>query len=120
MKDEATLVQIEHTWVRAVEQHDMAALGCILADEFEEADFTGSLVDRSAMLSSSAERGDVRYELSELHAHLYGEVAYVRGLGVRSDNGRPTMKSRFTDIFVFREGRWQCVAGHESHFPKAQ
>jgi len=21
---------------------------------------------------------------------------------------------RFTDIYVYREGRWQCVAGHES------
>ena len=47
LKDEAALVQIEHTWVRAVEQHDSAALGCILANEFEEADFDGSLISRS-------------------------------------------------------------------------
>jgi hypothetical protein len=50
-KDQATLVQIEHVWLRAAEQHDVAALGCILADEFEEADFAGSLIDRSAMLA---------------------------------------------------------------------
>jgi hypothetical protein len=37
-KDPAALVQIEHVWVRAADQHDMAALGCILADEFQEAD----------------------------------------------------------------------------------
>jgi hypothetical protein len=40
-KDQAALVQIEHVWLRAVEQHDLAALGCILPDEFEEADFAG-------------------------------------------------------------------------------
>lgn len=25
---------------------------------------------------------------------------------------------RFTEIYVYRDGRWQCVAGHESHFPQ--
>lgn len=47
----------------------MASLACIPADEFEEADFSGSLIDRSRMLGSAANRGDVHYELSDLHAH---------------------------------------------------
>jgi len=121
LKDEAALVQIEHVWLRAVEQHDMAALGCILADEFEEADFAGSLIERSAMLASAANRGNVQpaVELSDLHAHVYGDFAYARGLAViRSDDGKHPLKSRFTDIFIYRDGRWQCVAGHESHFPE--
>jgi hypothetical protein len=96
-------------------------LGCILADEFEEADFAGSLIDRSAMLASSANQGKVppAVELSDLHAHVYGDFAYVRGLAViRSDDGKLPVKNRFTDIFIYRDGRWQCVAGHESHFPE--
>ena len=119
LKDQAALVQIEHVWLRAVEQHDMAALGCILADEFEEADFAGSLIDRSAILASAAKPSNVHSELSDLHAHVYGDFAYVRGLGVnKRDDGKPPLKNRFTDIFVYRDGRWQCVAGHESHFPE--
>jgi hypothetical protein len=59
-KDEATLVEIEHTWVRAAEQHDLAALRCILADEFEEADFTGALINRTAMLASAANPSNAR------------------------------------------------------------
>ena len=118
-KDETALVQIEHAWVQAVEQHEMASLACILADEFEEADFSGSLIDRSAMLASAAKRDNAHYELSDLHARRYGDVGYVRGIGVRSDNGRPTAKTRFTDIFLYRQGRWQCVAGHESRFPES-
>ena len=120
-KDEAALVQIEHVWLQAVEQHDRAALGCIMADEFEEADFRGSLIDRSAMLASAANRGKVQpaVEFSDLHAHVYGDFAYARGLAViRSNDGKPPVKSRFTDIFIYRDGRWQCVAGHESHFPE--
>ena len=121
LKDQAALVQIEHGWLRAVEQHDTAALGCILADEFEEADFAGSLINRSAMLASSANQGKVPpvVELSDLHAHVYGDFAYVRGLAViRSDDGKLPVKNRFTDIFIYRDGRWQCVAGHESHSPE--
>jgi ketosteroid isomerase-like protein len=118
-KDEAALVQVEHEWLRAVEHQDIAALGCILAEEFEEADFAGSLADRRAMLASSAKPSSEHYELADLHAHVYGEFGYVRGKGVRNDNGVLTAKSRFTDIFVYREGRWQCIAGHESHFPEA-
>ena len=117
-KDEATLVQIEHTWVRAAEQHDAAALACILADEFEEADSDGSLINRSTMLAGATKPQKGHDELEDLHAHIYGEVAYVRGIGVRVENGGPAGKTRFTDIFVYRDGRWQCVAGHESRFPK--
>ena len=75
-----------------MEQHDTAALGCILADEFEEADLAGSLIDRPAMLAGAANRGDVHpaVELSDLRAHVYGDFAYARGLAViRSDDGKP-------------------------------
>ena len=119
-KDEAALVQIEYRWVQAVEQHDPAALNCILADEFEEADFDGSLVDRSMMLASATKPSNGHSELADLRVHIYGDVAFVRGIGVNSQNGRPTGKARFTDIFVYRDGRWQCVAGHDSRFPEAR
>ena len=118
-KDEATLVHIENTWLRAVEQHDTATLGSILAAEFEEANLAGSLISRSQMLASAENRGDVRYQLSEMHAHVYGDFAYVRGMGVASQSGQPPVRSRFSDIFLYREARWQCVAGHESHFPNS-
>ena len=106
-KDQAALVQIEQVWLKADEQHDVVTLGCILADEFEEADLDGSLIDRATILANATKPGDssLHFGLSELHAHIYGDTAYVRGLGVGSDNGRPTIKNRFTDIFVYRDGR---------------
>lgn len=119
-KDKVTLVRIEQEWVRAAEHHDTAALECILADEFEEADFDGSLISRAAMLASAAKPNSGHSELTDLHVHLYGEAAYVRGVGVNSENGRPSRRTRFTDVFVYRAGRWQCVAGHDSRVPKAR
>ena len=117
-KNEAALVQIEQRWARAVEQHDPAVLDCILAQDFGEARFNGQLSDRSEMLNSAAQHQQVQYELSQLHAHVYGDFGYVRIIGVALQNGgTEVMKTRFTDIFVYRDGRWQCVAGHESLFP---
>ena len=116
-KDEATLIQIEQTWVRLIDQRDMAGLGCILAAEFEEATFTGQLMDRAKMLASPSGSGE-QVELSEMHARVYGNFGYARGLAVIRHGNDPPVKNRFTDIFVYRDGRWQCVAGHESRFPR--
>jgi hypothetical protein len=53
--------------------------------------------------------------LSELHPHVYGEFGYVRGLSTVLDaDGKIRARVRFTDIFVYREGRWLAVAGQES------
>ncbi len=119
-KDEAALFRVEREWVRAPEHHDVAMLACILAnDDFEEADFDGSIINRATMLANAAKPSNGHSELQDLHAHIYGDAAYVRGIGVNSQNGRSTGKTRFTDLFIYRDGRWQCVAGHASRFPKA-
>jgi hypothetical protein len=49
-KDESTLIQMEQTWARALEQRDTSALGCILAAEFEDAGPDGKLTDRAQRL----------------------------------------------------------------------
>jgi ketosteroid isomerase-like protein len=117
-KDEAALIQIERTWARALEEQNISALGCILADEFEDAGPTGALADRTTILNRAADHHGVHNELSELHAHVYGDFAYIRGIATAvMDNKRPAMKVRFTDVYVYREARWQCVAGHESSIP---
>jgi ketosteroid isomerase-like protein len=121
-KDEATLIQIEQTWARALEEQDVGALMCILADEFEDAGPTGALADRSKILARADSHRGVHHELSELHAHIYGDVAYIRGVAraaaAKNVPGAPPMVVRFTDVYVYRDGRWQCVAGHESSFPR--
>jgi hypothetical protein len=119
-KDEGALVQVEETWAQSLEKQDVAALACILADEFEEAGPAGLLSDRARVLARAAQPSDVHYELAELHAHLYGDFGYIRGVAVGAkDHGRLKVKTLFTDVFVYREGRWQCVAGHDSFLPPA-
>lgn len=114
-KDEATLIQLEHTWAEALERHDAEAVGCLLAPEFEDADPEGWLHDRTETLAHIPHRRARHNTLSEMHAHLYGDVAYVRGMSMATDaEDKMLGKVRFTDIFVYREGRWLAVAGQET------
>lgn len=115
--DEAALIKAEQDWARALEHSDTATLSCILADEFEDASPSGALSDRSTVLSRAQKPGS-RHRLSEMHARVYGDVGYVRGLATAlTADGRPKVIVRFTDVYVYRDGRWQCVAGHESELP---
>ena len=113
-KDEAALVQIEKAWARALDEGDGHALNCILADEFEDADVQGKLISRSATLAKVGTSRALHHELSHLHAQVHGDFAYIRGVADAVDSHGKDVRVRFTDIYLFREGRWQCVAGQES------
>jgi ketosteroid isomerase-like protein len=113
-KDASTLIQMEQTWARALEQRDAAALGCILAEEFEDAGPDGKLTDRATTLAKAAEHPAVHHELSELRPHVQGDFGYIRGLATATSAQKIVAVVRFTDVYMYREGRWQCVAGHES------
>lgn len=119
-KDDAALIQAEQRWARALEQRDTASLNCILANEFEDAGPDGTLTNRATVLAKAAERPALHHTLSDLRAHVEGDFGYVRGLATAVDaQGKIVARVRFTDIYVYRKGRWQCVAGQESMLTKA-
>jgi ketosteroid isomerase-like protein len=114
-KDPSTLVQLEQSWAQALERHDSDVVACILADEFQDVDPDGKLHDRTESLANIVHRRTGHNQLSELHPHVYGDFGYVRGLNTVMDaEGKTLAKVRFTDIFVYRDGRWFAVAGQES------
>ena len=120
VRDNNALIHIEQAWARALEQRDAASLSCILADEFEDAGPDGALTDRATTLAKAGEHPAVHHALSDLHAHVRGDFGYIRGLATAINaQGQIVARVRFTDVYVYREGRWQCVAGHESMLTEA-
>jgi ketosteroid isomerase-like protein len=114
-KDGNALVQTEQVWAKALEQRDPAALGCLLAAEFEDAGPDGTLQDRDATLAKAGKHQPVHHELTEMHAQVHGDFGYIRGLATAvGAQGEVLARVRFTDIYVYRDGRWQVVAAHES------
>jgi len=118
-KTEGALLDLERSWAQALQQHDADTVSCFLADEFQDAGVEGELNDRAATLAHIPKRGPNQNRLEDLHAHIYGDAAYVRGLNqVLDPSGKPLARVRFTDIFVYRDNRWQAVAGHETLMPE--
>jgi hypothetical protein len=114
-KDGSALVQNELAWAKALEQRDSAALNCLLAAEFEDAGPDGTLQDRDTTLTKVSKHQPVHHELTEMHAQVHGDFGYIRGLATAVDSqGKVLARVRFTDIYVYRDGRWQAVAAHES------
>ena len=114
-KDGSALVAAEQTWARSLEHQDTETLGCILADEFEDAGPDGKLTDRATTLAKAGQHRAVHHELSDLHPHVQGEFGYIRGQAAAVDaQGKTVARVRFTDVYTYRDGRWQCVAGQET------
>ena len=114
-KTEGALIEIEQNWAAALSRKDADAVACMVAEEFEDADVDGSLHSRSQMLEHIPNRKPGTNHLSEMRAHVEGNSGFTRGLATLVDaSGKVVARVRFTDVFTYREGRWQALAGHES------
>jgi len=119
-KDGNALIQLEQAWAQALEVHDTEAVGCILADEFQDADPEGKLHSRAETLAQIPQRRPGKNILSDLAPHVFGEFGYIRGLATLVDGqGKTKARVRFTDIYVYRDQRWVAVAGQESLLPES-
>jgi hypothetical protein len=109
------LLAVEQQWAHALDQHDSSVIACILADEFQDADVDGNLHSRNEALARVPQPRRGANQLSQLDPHTFGDVAYVRGLNTVVDpGGQPLAQVRFTDIFTYRDHRWQAIAGQET------
>jgi ketosteroid isomerase-like protein len=119
-KTEAALISLENNWAEALSRKDADAVACMLADEFEEADVDGSLHTRAENLAKIPNHKPGVNHLSELRAHIEGNMGYTRGLAELVDgSGKIIARVRFTDVFTYRDGRWQALVGHESLIAQA-
>jgi ketosteroid isomerase-like protein len=114
-KTESALLELEQNWAAALGRHDADTVACMVANEFEEADVDGSLHTRSQVLAHIPQRRPGSNHLTEMRAHVDGNIGYVRGLNeVLDPAGKFVARVRFTDVFTYRDGRWQAILAHES------
>ena len=114
-KTEAALIELEQNWAAALSHNDADTVGCMVADEFEDADVDGSLHSRSQTLEHIPHRKPGIHHLSEMRARVDGNSGFTRGLATLVDaSGKVVARVRFTDVFTYRDGRWQALAGHET------
>jgi hypothetical protein len=120
---EALLIALENAWNQAQLHHDSKALEGLVADTFISTDNDGIFATKAQFL---ADNKDPAYAPSVMansdeKVFLYENVAVVAGAyhAKGSYKGKPfDHYGRFTDTWVFQNGKWLCVASHTSPLKK--
>jgi ketosteroid isomerase-like protein len=118
---ERELLKLEDEWSQASIKRDGAALPRFYADEYLFTDEDGVVTDKAKEMKNLT-TGVFRlesYKFDDMKVRVYGDVAIVTGRntikGMWDDIKRDVSGPyRFTDVFVRRDGRWQCVASQSS------
>ena len=122
------LMQLERDIGRANVERDYAFFERVEAEEFIFTDSGGGMTTKkedveSVKVPANPDSRLLSYEVDDLKVALYGKTAVVWGRstlkGVRKGQ-EWTIQSRFTDVFVRRDNRWQIVAGHSSRLRPPQ
>jgi uncharacterized protein DUF4440 len=121
--NETLLLALENGWNQAQLHHDTKALDGLVADTFISTDNDGTFMTKAQFL---ADNKDLSYAPSLMtnsdeRVFLYGDVAVVAGIyHARGLNKRKPFDhyGRFTDTWVFLNGKWACVASHTSPLKK--
>lgn len=115
-------MQLERDIGKANIENDYAFFERVEAEEFIFTDAAGGITTRKQDLEGLKQPANpdvklVAYDVDEMRVMLYDKTAVVTGRVTtkRIVKGAPvTSQSRFTDVFVWRQERWQLVAGHSS------
>jgi len=119
----AQLTQIENEIARANRECDYAYFRRIEADEFIFTDANGAVTTRAEDLAGEKDcrKSDYAQVIDEPRLSFYGTFAVLSArssITAKNRDGQPvTRRTRFTDVFIWRDGRWQLVAGHSSRIP---
>ncbi len=114
--DRKVIEALEGEWLKA--ESDQAALGSILATDFVHPVPPGVFLTKAEHIDWETKhprpRGrKVRFE--KLSVRLYGDVAIANGVVDDSAQaGGDSHRTIFTDVFAYRDGRWQAVNAQEN------
>jgi ketosteroid isomerase-like protein len=116
---EQELIRLENEWADAWVKSDVAFFERIGADDYTWTAPWGEVWTkaRDLALLKSGDSVITSWVLSEMKVRVYGDAAVVTGRCAVKEayKGKDVSDQyRFTDTWVKRAGRWQCVAGHSS------
>ena len=122
--DQEILIQLEQDWDAAFHRKDVGFIENVLADEFMATYGDGSRGDKAKELAIAATLNEQieSSTLDEFTVKVYGDTAVVwftQHLVGPSQGQTLASASRYVDVFVIRDGRWQCVASQSTRVAAA-
>lgn len=117
--DQDVLMKLERDWDAAFHHKDVAFIESVLAKEFVAVYAEGQRADRAKELQLAADFNQQidSSSLDDFDVKIYGDSAVVmfkQTLTGPSKGQTLTLTFRYIDVFVLRDGRWQCVASQST------
>lgn len=117
--DQQTLIKLEQGWNDAFYRKDLAFIENLLADEFVATYDDGSRGDKAKELALARDfNQQVESAIQDdFIVKVYRDTAVVwftlHVVGIRQGQ-RAELTLRYTDVWIVRDGRWQCVSTHST------
>ncbi|HEX8077711.1 MAG TPA: nuclear transport factor 2 family protein [Chthoniobacterales bacterium] len=119
---EATIREIEDKWEASVKNHDVSVAQAYLADDFRGVSSKGKVMTKANLIAEIKKDTDV-YSSSKngkVDVRVFGgqfAVATGTSTEVGKDKAGQNFKRtfRWTDVWVLRKDKWQCVASQALH-----
>ena len=122
---EASIKNLSAQWSTAYLKNDTSILERIWAPDFVYVEPSGHRFTKAegiAALKSGGERHTVS-EASSIDVRVYGggtvavDIGDYKEAGKDKDGKSFERASRFTNVWVLKDGAWRCVSGHASVIP---
>jgi ketosteroid isomerase-like protein len=114
---EATIRDIEDKWEASVMKHDPSVAQAYLADDFRGVSSKGKVMSKANLLSEIKKDTDVYTSTKngKVDVRVFGgQFAVATGTSTevgKTKDGQAFKRSfRWTDVWVLRKDKWQCVA----------
>ena len=118
-RDRQTLIDLENEWLNS---NDALVLDRILASDFVHPVYTGDFLTKAQNIDWSTRHprpASLKPRFERLDIRLYGDIGIANGIVAMSDeNGTEISKNVFTDVFAYRNGRWQAINAQETDVRK--
>jgi ketosteroid isomerase-like protein len=117
--DQDVLIKLERGWNEAFYRKDVAFIEKLLAEEFTATYDDGRIGDKATELGLVAafDQNVQSATPDEFAVRIYRDTAVVwftlRLVGIK-DGQRSEMALRYTDVWIIRDGRWQCVSSQST------
>jgi ketosteroid isomerase-like protein len=111
-----TLREIEERLAAAWVENDRLFIEQTLADDWSVTDLTGQVLTKAQVLKEVFDSGNrqiVSMQIDDINVRPFGDWAIVTGrtnAAGEYEGEVAQVTLRFTDVFVYRNGRWQVVA----------
>jgi len=113
------LIALERGWNEAAYRKDVAFIEKLLAEEFVATYDDGRIGDKATELAlvTAFDQAVQSATPEEFAVRVYRDTAVVwftlRLVGLK-DGQRSEMSLRYTDVWIIRDGRWQCVSSQST------